>query len=68
MRLWSLLINHSHYYGVPHERPADRRLIQTCYDCGAERVLKVELRTATRAVQGQVKTSESQVLNPAYQP
>ena len=50
MNLWSLLMNHTHYYGVPHERPADRRLVQTCYDCGAERVLKVELRPSGVAV------------------
>ena len=66
MNLWSLLMNHTHYYGVPHERPADRRLVQTCYDCGAERVLKVELRPSGVAVPG--KTTESQALNPAYQP
>ena len=44
MSLLSLLTNHRHYWGVPHERPADQRLVQTCYECSEERVLRVELR------------------------
>jgi len=44
MNLLSLLTNHRHYWGVPHERPEDNRMILTCYECGAEHVIKVDLR------------------------
>jgi hypothetical protein len=44
MRLLSFLSAHNHYWGVPHPRPTDNRLVQTCYECGAEREVKVELR------------------------
>lgn len=43
MNILSLLTNHTHYWGIPHERPSDKRLIQTCYECGAEREIKVDL-------------------------
>jgi hypothetical protein len=42
--IMSLLRMHTHYWGVPHERPSDKRIIMTCYECGAERVVKVNLR------------------------
>lgn len=35
---------HSHYWGVPHPRSTDNKLIQICYECGAEREIKIELR------------------------
>jgi hypothetical protein len=41
--LRELFNNHSHYWGVPHLRDADQQLIQTCYECGAERVVKAKL-------------------------
>ena len=44
MNLLSLFTNHDHYWGLPHERSVDRRLVQTCYGCGRERLIKVELR------------------------
>lgn len=44
MNIMSLLTYHYHYWGIPHERVSDSRLIQTCYECGAERELKVDLR------------------------
>jgi hypothetical protein len=44
MNILSLLTNHYHYWGIPHERPSDKRMVQTCYECGAEREIKVELR------------------------
>jgi hypothetical protein len=44
MNLMSLLTNHYHYWGIPHERSSDKRLIQICYECGAEREIKVDLR------------------------
>ncbi|HEX8089244.1 MAG TPA: hypothetical protein VF762_10350 [Blastocatellia bacterium] len=40
----AFLRNHSHYWGVPHPRSTDNRLIQVCYECGAERKVKIELR------------------------
>ena len=47
MNILSFLTNHYHYWGIPHERPSDERLIQTCYECGAEREIKINLRPAT---------------------
>lgn len=44
MRLLALLRNHAHYWGIPHPRATDNKLIQTCYECGAERQVKIELR------------------------
>ena len=46
MKLLAFLRNHAHYWGVPHPRALDNRLVQTCYDCGAEREVKIELRPA----------------------
>jgi hypothetical protein len=46
MKILAFLRNHNHYWGVPHPRTADNRLIQTCYECGAEREVKIELRPA----------------------
>jgi hypothetical protein len=42
--IYSILMYHSHYWGIPHERRSDRLLIQICYECGKERVIKVDLR------------------------
>jgi hypothetical protein len=44
MSLLAFLRNHAHYWGIPHPRNNDSQLIQTCYECGAERVVKIELR------------------------
>lgn len=44
MKLLAFLRNHSHYWGVPHPRTRDNRLVQVCYECGAEREVKIELR------------------------
>ena len=44
MKILAFLRNHEHYWGVPHPRSTDNRLIQTCYECGAERRIKIELR------------------------
>lgn len=44
MNLLSFLRNHSHYWGVPHPRQSDNKLVQTCYECGGEREVKIELR------------------------
>ena len=44
MKILAFLRNHYHYWGVPHPRSRDNRLIQTCYECGAEREIKIELR------------------------
>jgi len=43
MSILSLLTNHTHYWGIPHERPSDKRPIQTCYECGEEREIKIDL-------------------------
>ncbi|HLG13718.1 MAG TPA: hypothetical protein VJH03_04210 [Blastocatellia bacterium] len=37
-------LNHTHYWGIPHPRSTDNRLVQTCYECGAEREVKMDLR------------------------
>jgi hypothetical protein len=52
MKLLELFMNHSHYWGVPHPRTADNRLIQTCYGCSKDREVKVELRPHIRAQSG----------------
>jgi hypothetical protein len=44
MSIMSFLTNHRHYWGVPHGRLSDDRMVMTCYECGAERVIKIELR------------------------
>jgi hypothetical protein len=44
MKLLAFLRNHAHYWGIPHPRNNDSKLIQTCYECGAERIVKIELR------------------------
>jgi hypothetical protein len=53
MSIISLLSYHKHYWGIPHERDADERLIQTCYECGAERVMKVDLRPSPIKVEAE---------------
>ena len=65
MNLLSLLTNHTHYWGVPHECAAERRLIQTCYGCGAERELKVELRPSRTAIEPQAVTPKVRVFKHA---
>ena len=49
MSLLAFFRNHSHYWGVPHARTSDNRLIQVCYECGAERIVKIELRPSAFA-------------------
>jgi hypothetical protein len=44
MKLMEIFTYHSHYWGIPHPRAMDNRLVQTCYECGAEREVKIELR------------------------
>ena len=44
MSILSFFRNHSHYWGVPHPRAKDSHLVQVCYECGAEREIKIELR------------------------
>jgi len=44
MNILRLFTGHEHYWGVPHVRVADRLLIQTCYECGADRRVKVDLQ------------------------
>jgi hypothetical protein len=44
MKLLALLGNHTHYWGVPHTRLSDDKLVMTCYECGAEQQLRIELR------------------------
>ena len=44
MKILAFFKNHAHYWGVPHPRSTDDRLIQVCYECGAEREVKIELR------------------------
>ena len=46
MSILAFLRNHQHYWGIPHPRESDSRLIQTCYECSAEREVKIELRAS----------------------
>lgn len=43
-KILAFLRNHAHYWGIPHPRSTDSRIVQTCYECGAEREVKIELR------------------------
>lgn len=57
MKILSFFTNHTHYWGIPHPRSVDNKLIQVCYECGAEREVKIELRPsaveeATTALDG----------------
>jgi hypothetical protein len=49
MSILSFLSPHNHYWGIPHPRLGDNRLVQTCYECGSEREVKVELRPSPNA-------------------
>ena len=49
MGIMSLLTSHKHYWGIPHERDSDKRLIQTCYECGAEREIQIDLHPSFKA-------------------
>ena len=45
MKILAFLRNHARYWGIPHPRNnAGSRLVQTCYECAAERAIKIELR------------------------
>ena len=44
MKILAFLRNHTHYWGIPHPGSTNNRLVQTCYECGAEREVKIELR------------------------
>lgn len=46
MKLLELFTNHSHHWGVPHRPFTDNRLMQTCYECGAERMVRVRFPQA----------------------
>jgi hypothetical protein len=34
---------HRHYWGLPHRRKGDSRLVQICYECGKEREVQMDL-------------------------
>jgi hypothetical protein len=34
---------HRHYWGIPHRRAVDNRMIQICYECGKEREVRMDL-------------------------
>ncbi|HVF90952.1 MAG TPA: hypothetical protein VNH22_12865 [Blastocatellia bacterium] len=34
---------HRHYWGLPHKREGDSRLVQICYECGKEREVQMDL-------------------------
>jgi hypothetical protein len=53
MKILAFLRNHSHYWGVPHPRTTDNRIIQVCYECGSEREVKIELRPSPTVIQPQ---------------
>ncbi|HSE97106.1 MAG TPA: hypothetical protein VLD57_02475 [Blastocatellia bacterium] len=50
MGILAFLRNHNHYWGIPHPRNGDNRLVQTCYECGAEREVKIELRASPEEI------------------
>ncbi|MEW6128756.1 MAG: hypothetical protein AB1757_17075 [Acidobacteriota bacterium] len=48
MKLYELLGGHAHYWGVPHIRETDNRMVMTCYGCSKERLVKLELHPHIR--------------------
>ena len=44
MDILAFLNNHKHYWGIPHAHATDSRIVQTCYECGGEREVKIDLR------------------------
>jgi hypothetical protein len=44
MNFKKLFAMHRHYWGIPYPHAIDNRLVQTCYECGADRDVKAELR------------------------
>jgi hypothetical protein len=58
MKLLALFRNHTHYWGVPHTRTKDDKLVMTCYECGTEREIRVQLRAQTTAP-AEVNSNES---------
>ena len=36
---------HKHYWGVPHRRRSDNKLVQTCYACSKERQVAVNFKS-----------------------
>jgi len=47
VNILQLLTGHAHYWGVPHQQVAAKYLIQTCYECGADRRVKADLQPST---------------------
>ena len=46
---------HQHYWGIPHRRQDDGRLIVSCYECNAEREVKAQLTTTGLTTANQTK-------------
>jgi len=60
VNILQLLTGHEHYWGVPHERQADKLLIQTCYGCGAgDRRVKADLQPSPAPEQSTAVTVRS---------
>jgi hypothetical protein len=36
---------HRHYWGLPHKREGDSRLVQICYECGKVREVQIDLNS-----------------------
>ena len=47
MNILELIKGHKHYWGIPHAPLGDRVLIQTCYECGADRRVKADLQPSS---------------------
>lgn len=43
MQFLRLITGHEHYWGIPHEHVTEKLLIQTCYECGADRRVRADL-------------------------
>jgi hypothetical protein len=62
MNILSLLTRHRHYWGLPHQRSLDKRLVQTCYECGAEKLIKIELRALPVATDASIESQTRAIL------
>jgi hypothetical protein len=57
MNILSLVTGHKHYWGIPRVGGTDERLIQICYECGAQRRVKANLLPSPRTGSAAVNSS-----------
>ena len=57
-----------HYWCTPHRSAADNRLVQVCYECGAERVAReLNNEIATEWIKHSIASAKAEMANLAAQ-